>query len=335
MAWDLQDVLPAVYLTETSSPLTPQPVWKPLANLLESTDIDDVFVVEVETAGVPGTTLRFGDNVSGHMPDPGTLFNAVYRTGNGTAGNVGAESLYHVVTDNVLVANAVNWLPAQGGVDPETNDQIVRRVPQAFLTQERAITPADYAAVAMQNTQVLNASANLRWTGSWYTVFLTPEPVGGGPVSAPLLAQLSQSEEQFRLAGQDVQVNQPVYVSLEITMLVTVDPDYFQSDVQSGLLQVLGSKRLPGGRVGLFFPDNFTFGQTVYLSPVYAAAFTVPGVLAVQVTQFQQQGASVAQSTQTLASGQINLEQSQIARLDNDPNFPDHGTITFVLTGGK
>jgi len=46
-----------------------------------------------------------------------------------------------------------NPLPASGGIDPETNAQICRRAPQAFLTQERAVTMQDYVNVTEQNPQ--------------------------------------------------------------------------------------------------------------------------------------------------------------------------------------
>ena len=48
--------------------------------------------------------------------------------------------------------------------------------------------------------------------------------------------------------------------------------------------------RLPDGTVGAFYPDNFTFGQTVYLSPIYAAVQDTEGVQSVTVTRFQRQG---------------------------------------------
>ena len=67
--------------------------------------------------------------------------------------------------------SCTNPLPAQGGVDPETNAQIQTRAPQAFLTQERAVTMQDYANVVERNPLIEDAAASLHWTGSWYTVF--------------------------------------------------------------------------------------------------------------------------------------------------------------------
>ena len=122
-------------------------------------------------------------------------FTATYRVGNGTAGNVGAESLVFLATGDARIVACTNPLPAIGGVDPETTDQIRRRAPQAFLTQERAVTMPDYEAIAERNTQIDEAVATLRWTGSWYTVFIAAEPKGGGNLT-PRAAQVHSPVRQ-------------------------------------------------------------------------------------------------------------------------------------------
>jgi predicted phage baseplate assembly protein len=301
-----------------------------LQDLLESGAADPVFVVEVESDGT--ATLRFGDGTNGYSPDPGSGFTANYRVGNGTAGNVGAESLINLASPSALIESCCNPLPATGGVDPETNDQIRRRAPQAFLTQERAVTMSDYQTMAQTNSQVDRAVASLRWTGSWYTAFVAVEPVGAGALTQGLLKSLKQTLNQYRLAGQDLELNSPQYVSLEITLQICVDPDYFQSDVEEALLEVLSNKILPNGQKAVFYPDNFTFGQTVYLSPVYAAARSVAGVNTVVATVFQQQGVA---SNEFLQTGEMKLGQTQVARLENNPNYPNHGQLTLILEGGK
>jgi hypothetical protein len=182
------------------------------------------------------------------------------------------------------------------------------------------------------NPLVDRAAASLRWTGSWYTVFVAVEPNGGGNLSQSLKQSLQQSVGTYRLAGQDLEFDSPQYVSLEISLTICVDRNYFRLDVQQALLQVLSSGTLPNGQKGLFYPDNFTFGQTVYLSPIYAAARSVPGVVTVTATVFQPQGAS---TNIYLDAGEIPLGPLQVARLDNNPDFPDHGQLSLVMEGGR
>ena len=215
---------------------------------------------------------------------------------------------------------------------PETAEQIRRRAPQAFMTQERAVTMQDYAAIAERNSQVEEAVATLRWTGSWYTVFVTAEPQCAGMLSGPLSKSLTRNINRYRMAGQDIQLESPRYVPLEIELTVCVDPAYFRSDVEEMLLDVLGSKALPNGQKGLFYPENFRFGQTVYLSPIYAAARKVAGVESISATVFEPQG---IRTRRFLDAGEIPLGPLEIARLDNDPSLPDHGRLTLVMRGGK
>ena len=69
--------------------------WSPKRDLLESGPDDRDFVVEMDDDGY--AHIRFGDGNLGRMPDAGTAFRANYRTGNGPAGNVGAETLVKIV----------------------------------------------------------------------------------------------------------------------------------------------------------------------------------------------------------------------------------------------
>jgi hypothetical protein len=317
--FDPSQALPVITLSGTLNDRTD--TWIPVPDLLESGESDTTFVVEVEADGT--ATLRFGDDEHGRTPDTGTAFLAAYRIGNGTAGNVGADSLIFLAVGDARIKSCRNPLPAVSGVDPETNEQIRRRAPQAFLKQQRAVTMADYDAVAETVSGVEQAVASLRWTGSWYTVFVAVEPHGGGNLSATLAKTLEQTENRFRLAGQDLELDSPDYVSLEIELEICVDPSYFRSDVERALLRVL---------TALFAPDNFTFGQTVFLSPIFAAARSVAGVNAVRAVKFQPQGVN---STQYITAGEIKLGPLQIARLQNDRNFPNHGQLTLTLEGGK
>ena len=326
MHYDANQATPAITL---GSVLHGTTTWTPQPDLLADSPTDAVFVVEVESDGT--ARLRFGDDVNGLRPEPDSVFTAAYRVGNGTAGNVGVETLIHFAGDP-RVDSCTNPMPASGGSDPETEDQIRRRAPQAFLTQERAVTMADYEQATERDRRVRNAVATLRWTGSWYTVFITAEPVGDGNLTPTLRRELKKNVNRYRLAGQDLELESPQYVSLRIELTVCVDPDYFQADVERSLLDVLGSCILPDGRKGLFYPGSFTFGQTVYLSPIYAAARKVAGVRSVVATTFEPQGIP---TTIYLSKGEIPLGHFQIARLENDPSLPDHGQLTLVMEGGK
>jgi hypothetical protein len=89
---------------------------------------------------------------------------------------------------------------------------------------------------------------------------------------------------------------------------------------------------LRGGRRGFFHPENLTFGRPVHLSRIYAAVEAVEGVDTALVRVFRRFGREDAGE---LASGVLPLERGEIAQLQNDPNFLEHGVLRIVALGGK
>lgn len=334
-AWDMSAVQPAIsrLASRLHGSTEPWDAWdvRPIPrDLLNSGALTRQFVVEVEADGA--AYLRFGDGVHGARPQANDEFAITYRIGNGARGNVGRGALAHIVSDVVEIERVHNPLPAWGGLEPERIEQVRQRAPVAFRTQQRAVTTADYATFANANPDVQRAAATLRWTGSWRTMFVTVDRLGGAPVEAPFEAALRRDLERYRLAGHDLEVDGPHFAVLEIEMRVCAKPDYFNSHVKAALLELFSRRALPGGRRGMFHPDNFTFGQTVYLSPLVAAAEAVDGVASVQITTFQRQNRP---SLAPLQTGELRFGRLEIARLDNDPNFPDRGIFHLVVEGGK
>jgi Baseplate J-like protein len=319
------DALPAVRLVDSDGI-----DWWPRRDLLSSEDTDFFFVTEIEEDGT--ASLRFGDNQHGARPGIGTGFDATYRAGNGVRGNVGREAIKHIVSSEGAITAVRNLLPARGGINPESMEDVRQRAPSAFRTQERAVTEADYAEVAQRFPGIQRAAATFRWTGSWHTVFLTIDRFAGVRVDADFERIVREFVERFRMAGYDLEADAPRYVSLQITMQVCVNPAYFRSDVKDALLEVFSNRTLPDGRRGVFHPDNFTFGQPVFLSRLYAAAQDVPGVDSVEIVDFGRMGVT---DPKPLQDGELLLNRLEIARLDNDPNFPEHGVFTLTVMGGK
>ncbi len=319
---------PAIFLE--SQLLAESATWSPQLDLLNNEGGDTVFVAEVEADGT--AFLRFGDNRHGMWPSPGTAFTAHYRAGNGVAGNVGREAISHILSNESAITMVRNPLPAKGGIEPEGLEDVRQRAPSAFRTQERAVTERDYAEVTQRHAGVQRAAATFRWTGSWHTVFLTIDRLAGRLVDDPFERDVRAFVERFRMAGYDLEVDGPRFVSLELEMDVCVKPDYFRSEVSNALLQVFSNRVLANGRLGIFHPDNFSFGQTVYLSPLIAAAQAVAGVDSVDIKVFQRLDID---DSKPLVDGKLPLNRLEIARLDNDPNFPEHGVFRLSMAGGK
>jgi hypothetical protein len=145
LAQDPRQALPCVTLVGTvETPTgTTSTAWTPLPDLLESGPDDAVFVVEVDNAG--RAHLRFGNGDEGRRPDAGTAFSAQYRVGNGTAGNVGAETIVTLVLrqsiENLGNLAPRNPLPALGGTAPEPMAEVRMFAPMPSATYWSAPSP--------------------------------------------------------------------------------------------------------------------------------------------------------------------------------------------------
>lgn len=304
--------------------------WTPRRDLLASDRFATEYVAELEEGGE--VDLRFGDDVLGKAPAAGSTFTATYRVGNGTAGNVGTEAISQVVGVGGI-EGVRNPLPAEGGTAPEDMEEVRQYAPQAFRTQERAVTAADYAEVTERHQEVQKAAATFRWTGSWYTVFVTVDRKGGLPVREDprFLREIQAHIERYRLAGYDLEIDDPVFVPLDVALDVCVASGSFRSDVKRSLLAVLGRFDRPGERRGFFHPDNFTFGQPVYLSQLFRAAMAVDGVTSVEVRRFRRWGED---DHGEIEAGVLETGSLEVVRLDNDPSRPGNGRLELALSGG-
>jgi len=307
--------------------------WMPRIDLLQSGENDRNFVVEMDDDG--WAHLRFGDGDLGQMPEAATAFRATYRVGNGPSGNVGAEAISYIVTD---LAGGVdlrprNPFPAQGGLAPESLAEVKLFAPGAFRKKlERAVTTDDYASIAARNPKLQRAGATLRWTGSWYEELVAIDPLGTEQTGTALRDEIATYLYPFRRMGHDLVVAPAKYVPLQVAINVCVLPHYLRGHVEAALLEVLGNRQLPDGRVGFFHPDSLSFGEGVDLSRLVAATQGVLGVQSVEVTEFHR---LFEPPNHEIENGILPLGPFEIAQLDNDPDYPEHGTLKLTMRGGR
>ena len=323
MKWDVRATVPAIALTDGHRD------WHARPDLLRSGRFATEYVVEMDDDGI--ATLRFGDGSHGLEPDPDLIFAAAFRVGNGTSGNLPRGALSRVVLAGGGIDHVRNPLAAAGGTDPEATERVKLIAPHAFRTQLRAVTEDDYTEVTQRRPDVHKAAAEFRWTGSWYTSFVTVEPHGAISLDTTQKADLEQYLGIYRMAGWDVEVEPPVPVPLDIALRICVKPGFLASHVKAAMLAALGTGILPDGTRGFFHPENFTFGQQLFLSALYQAALAVHGVQSVIVTRLERLGAP---SAVALDSGELTVGRFEVVRCDSDPNFPDRGRIALEMVGG-
>ncbi|HEX3359157.1 MAG TPA: putative baseplate assembly protein [Tepidisphaeraceae bacterium] len=309
--------------------------WDRLDDLLSSDESDTVYVVEIEHDG--SVFLRFGDNQYGAAPAAKSSFQAYYRTGNGTVGNVSRETLAHILISaensgtQTPITEVRNPLPAGGGVDPETMEHIRQVAPFAFRSQLRAVTEDDYGTMAMHDPAIQQARGTFRWTGSWYTAFVSLEPLSDN-LSTSLVKSTETRLNLLRMIGTDLAVEGAILVGLRIELEICVQADHFAADVQAAVQHLLITGNLCNGQPGLLNRNNFSFGQRIYTSPLIAAVQQVPGVASVTLLLLQRMDDPWIDGA---AQGFLQMGRLEIARCDNDPNRLDRGILKLHMDGGK
>lgn len=302
-------------------------------NLLASGPDSRDFVPEIEADA--RAVLRFGDDINGLRPNPGTAFVATYRVGLGPLGNIGEDQLTHVLGPTGI-ALVRNMTAARGGRAAETIAAMRRRAPFAYRRQDRAVTRDDHDAIAARfqpaEGPLQGSVTDIMHSGSWHTVKITADRAGGLAVDADFRAALREFVEPFRMAGRDLEVDQPIAVPLEIDLQVCVSPQFQRGQVKAGLLERFSNRMLPDGTLGAFHPDRMRFGATVYLSPLIALAQQVAGVVEVKATLFRRFNDP---DSSGIAAAKLLFGRREIARLDNDPSHPDHGVLRLTMMGGR
>jgi hypothetical protein len=320
---------PVIRLTDDNE------TWRVRADVLASDRFAADVVAERDHDGV--VTLRFGDGVNGRQPAAGSRFQAAYRIGAARDGAIGARALAHVLTaghgDFLDIQLVTNPLPAVGAREPETAQEIRSFAPASIKRQARAVTEQDYARAAEQYPEVQRAAARIRWSGSWYTVFVTIDRLGGRSAMADTAfrSRIFRHLDRVRMAGYDLELRDPIYLPLDLRLRVCVAPGYFKANVKAALLRAFGRGLLPDGRRAFFHPDNFSFGDPVYASRIHAAAMETPGVSSVALIAFQRWSGGVQTE---IPAGEIVPADNEIVQLDNDPNYPEHGRFDVTMLGG-
>lgn len=310
--------------------------WSPCYDLLASGPRDAHFVVEIDDER--RANLRFGDNELGMGPVAGAEFLARWRVGDGPAGNVGANTIAHLVLRREHGGATITPhqpFPAAGGTPPESLTAVRLMAPGSFRSAlRRAITPQDYATLAMRlfPRQVQRAVARLRWSGMRDEILLLLDMRGSDSIAPALLEQVRAALEPYRRIGHDLTVAPARYVPLDIELEICVKAHYLRGHVRAALLATLSDRDLANGQRGFFHPDNLTFGEGVASSVLVTAVQMVQGVENVTVTRLQRHydGTDIA-----LREGLLTLAPDEVARLDNDPSRPENGVLKLIMKGGR
>ncbi len=308
--------------------------WEPQLDLINSRRDDAHVVVEMDESQF--AYLRFGDGKMGKAPQVGAAFFATYRIGNGPRGNVGAETLRHIVFREGIVSGVItqvrNPFPAAGGTAPESLEEVKVMAPATIRQgQDRAVAPQDYARLAEEHPGVQRADAQFRWLGYRQVVQVAIDPLKTMQSDPQLLSDIADRLEMVRRIGHEVEVIDANYVPLDLQIEVCVNATFVRSDVRKAIADQLSSGVRVDGMRGFFHPDNFSFGDSLFLSQLVGAVQSVEGVEMVEVTKFQRLFEGPCGDEKP---GELIMGDHEILQVANDSSLPEQGRLELSLKGG-
>jgi predicted phage baseplate assembly protein len=294
--------------------------------------------VHRDYASGQGTTLRFGDGDFARTPDTAAVFEAIYRLANERADNVAAGSLsdfdpveidpgnLNLVTS---VSNAFDVTDARGA---QSAAEVRQLAPEAFRAITfRAVNAEDYAEAVERLAWVQRAGARFRWTGSWLTVFATPDPKGSFTVTPVQEKELNAQLDRFRLAGREAWGRNPAFANVDLEINVCIEPSSYVGEVLSAILEVLFGRRGLHPVLGFFSPDRFTLGTPLNRSRLEAAIQSVPGVRAVETIRIRRRGWF---DWREFTEASLPIGDNEILRVENRREFPERGSVRIIPHGG-
>lgn len=243
--------------------------WTEVSTLFMQPPDARIFVTRQLADG--STQVRFGDGASGARLPAGTAnVVASYRYGSGAA-SPPSGTLTSVARPQPGIAGIRNPVPVAGGADPDLPSGLRRNGPASTLSLGRAVSAADYEAVAVRTPGVNRARAVWAFSPAEQRPVITVY-VGDTPAAAGLArAALAASGDPNRPVT--VTAASPVRLQLGCTLVAAASrpPAAVAAAAAAALLD-------PG--TGLFSPAGMAIGQVLYRSQL-DAVLSVPGVLAV------------------------------------------------------
>lgn len=234
--------------------------------------------------------IRFGDGTQGMSAPLGrnNIMAFFYQAGGSAVANQAATrgEIKELKSSLPFVDKAVNVSNAEGGSDPETNDQARTRGSQTIKNRNRAITAQDFEWLTRQaSTQVAlvrclpTTNKHLQFQPGAVTLLVVPHSDDPKPLPSIGLIEYIESylsERTEATVSENINVIGPHYLRIDVMAIVQpADPGKART-VEQEILNNLSAffHPLTGG------PDQegWSFARDVYISEVYEVIEDTLGV---------------------------------------------------------
>lgn len=232
---------------------------------------DEVFVVRQQPDG--GTRIIFGDGKRGARPPSGVdNVRADYRFGAGAA-SPPAGAISQVKTPVKGLATVRGPLPAAGGADPESAEELRTAAPAFALTLGRAVSLADFEALA-RSYGVANAAAGWMWDERRQRAAVKLWIISAGASTADSLAAWLAAQATPDLVIAVEEAEPANFASLAISL--AINPRHDPATVRDAARAALFDRAN-----GLLSPTRQKIGAPLFRSALVHRVHQVRGVASV------------------------------------------------------
>ena len=172
----------------------------------------------------------------------------------------------------------------------------------------------------------------------------------GIKLDTELSNQIKKYVDDIKMIGYRVRVEPAHYIPILIVLNVFIRRDFDSSEVRDRVGMMFNNKNNPDGSKGFFHPDNFDFGDFVYISKIYETLKKIPEVKYGVISHFGKHTLAFSEynriNTQAMNSGTkhdietgrnlkkgyISINKHEIIKLDNDVLNPNNGILILHFT---
>jgi predicted phage baseplate assembly protein len=288
----------------------PPQVWKQVVDFSESGKDDLHFTCDYVTGEISfGPALRNPSGVEeqrGAIPpfESRIIMNA-YRTGGGTAGNVGSQTITVLKTSLPYVTGVSNRRPASGGTSPESLEHALMRGPRTLRARNRAVTAEDFEVLTREATGGVarvrclapgaldNYNSDDDWIEPGTVVLMVVPEVDNDlrelrpehlAISAGMRADILNYLDERRLLATQLELTTPSYqwvtVQARIKTTNKFANDRVKREAERRLYRAI--RPVQGGPDPTLRYDKpgegWPFGRILYTSEIYPILQTIEGV---------------------------------------------------------
>ena len=251
-------------------------LWTEVPSFFGRTPQDEVYIIRQNEDNV--SVVTFGDGTTGtRLPRGVGNITATYRFGAGAA-KPPANSITQIARAVPGMRQVANPVAAGGGSDADSADDLRTNAPTSSLLLGRAVSLADFEALAREFGGVLNAHATWGWDGRMQRAVVKISFISDGGSIADALRNylLGQSDPNIPLEATEAEA-----VEKSLLVDLAVDPSHNSDDVEQAVIDALMD-----GESGVLALENIPISSPLFRSRVLKQIHDVAGVVSVRALRF-------------------------------------------------